>query len=137
MQFLRRLWAILRLRCPRCWQGRVFRGVFAMNDPCPVCGLVFQREEGYFLGSMYVSYFLGSFVLGALFVLGHVLLPEWNLQVVLLLALVPYCALIPPIFWYSRVIWMYIDRWVCPGDASAGSYEKMRQSEKSKEPRTK
>ena len=26
-----------------------------MNDPCPDCGLVFQREEGYFLGAMYVS----------------------------------------------------------------------------------
>src|SRR5690242_14056243 len=52
----RTLWAILRERCPRCRTGRIFRGVFAMNDPCPDCGLLFQREEGYFLGAMYISY---------------------------------------------------------------------------------
>ena len=38
----------------------MFRGVFAMNDPCPVCGLLFKREEGTFLGAMYVSYVLSG-----------------------------------------------------------------------------
>ena len=65
----RRLWeglrAILRQRCPRCRRGRMFRGRLTMNDPCPVCGLVFQREEGYFLGAMYVSYALSAATLGA------------------------------------------------------------------------
>lgn len=27
-----------------------------MFDNCPVCGLKFEREQGYFLGAMYVSY---------------------------------------------------------------------------------
>src|SRR5262245_38918403 len=62
---LARLWAILAQRCPRCLTGRVFRGTFAMNDPCPVCGQIFQREEGYFLGAMYVSYVLGCGIVGA------------------------------------------------------------------------
>ena len=52
--------AIVRQRCPRCWKGRMFRGGLSMNDPCPECGLIFQREEGYFLGAMYVSYGISS-----------------------------------------------------------------------------
>jgi len=27
-----------------------------MNEHCPHCGLRFEREQGYFLGAMYISY---------------------------------------------------------------------------------
>jgi len=27
-----------------------------MNDRCPACDLKFEREQGYFLGAMYISY---------------------------------------------------------------------------------
>ena len=27
-----------------------------MHDRCPACGLKFEREPGYYLGAMYVSY---------------------------------------------------------------------------------
>ena len=57
------LWAIVQQRCPRCRIGRIFRGTFAMNDPCPRCGLLFQREEGYFLGAMYFSYAISLAIL--------------------------------------------------------------------------
>src|SRR5436190_14514542 len=55
--------AILRGVCPRCRQGRIFakpmwRGILAMHERCPVCGLKFDRESGYFLGAMYFSYLL-------------------------------------------------------------------------------
>jgi hypothetical protein len=100
-----------------------------MNDPCPECGLVFQREEGYFLGSMYVSYVLSSLILISSFVVGHLLLADWDPHLVLVLVFLPFIPLVPVVFRYSRVIWMHIDRWVCPGDISAGPYEKMRQEQ--------
>jgi uncharacterized protein (DUF983 family) len=124
-----RLWAVLRLRCPRCCEGKVFRSTFQMNDPCPVCGLVFQREEGYFLGSMYVSYLLSSIILVVSFVAGHLLLADWNPHLVLILVFLPFIPLVPVVFRYSRVIWMHFERWVCPSDISAGPYEKMRQTQ--------
>jgi hypothetical protein len=52
---------------------------------CPEYGLVFQREEGYFLGSMYVSYVLSSLILITSFVAGHLLLADWNPHLVLVL----------------------------------------------------
>src|SRR4051794_2019947 len=129
MGIWKRFWAVLTMRCPRCCRGKVFRGMFAMNDPCPVCGLVFQREEGYFLGSMYVSYLLSSIILVASFLAGHLLLADWNPHVVLILVFLPFIPLVPLVFRYSRVIWMHFERWVCPSDISAGPYEKMRQGQ--------
>src|SRR5262245_56913727 len=56
--------AILAQRCPRCCEGRLFRGLFAMHRCCPVCGLRFEREQGYFVGAMYVSYPLSVELIG-------------------------------------------------------------------------
>jgi uncharacterized protein (DUF983 family) len=120
------LGAIVRQRCPRCYKGRIFHGVLAMNDPCPACGLLFEREEGYFLGAMYFSYVLSSLILVPFFFALRALLPEWNSHVVVLLALIPYVPLMPAVFRYSRVLWIYYDRATDPHSALAGSHEKMR-----------
>jgi uncharacterized protein (DUF983 family) len=55
---IQRLWAIVTFSCPRCLQGKLFTGLVTMPDNCPVCGLRFEREPGYFSGAMYVSYTL-------------------------------------------------------------------------------
>ena len=55
---MRRLAAVLALRCPRCLRGRVWRSFLGMHERCPACGLVFEREPGYFTGAMVVSYVL-------------------------------------------------------------------------------
>ena len=60
------MWAIARCRCPRCLSGRVWQGMFSMNEPCPVCGLRFERETGYWTGAMVASYALGIPVLALL-----------------------------------------------------------------------
>jgi uncharacterized protein (DUF983 family) len=55
-----RLWQILgrslRLRCPACGRGKLFAGWFSMHAKCEPCGLPFEREPGFFLGSIYVNY---------------------------------------------------------------------------------
>lgn len=85
-----------------------------MNRSCPGCGLLFEREEGYFLGAMYVSYGISSalLVLGLLIV--HLLLPDLDLGWGVLIATVAYLPFVPLVFRYSRVIWIYWDRWMWP-----------------------
>src|SRR5205823_3904265 len=82
--------------------------------PCPVCGLVFEREPGYFLGAMYVSYPLGIVVLGAFYYLAAWMFPQWDSKMMVLAVLVPYVPLMPLVFRYSRVIWIHYDRWRSP-----------------------
>jgi uncharacterized protein (DUF983 family) len=107
--------AIVRQRCPRCLEGRAFRGSVTMNETCPICGLRFEREQGYFMGAMYVSYLLASVVLGFLMVLIHWLfVPDWKLEYALLLAAPPFLLMVPMLFRYSRVVWMHFDRWADP-----------------------
>jgi uncharacterized protein (DUF983 family) len=109
-----RLKAILLQRCPNCFRGRVFSGAVQMNETCPVCGVRFGREPGYFFGAMYVSYPLAAVVLG-LFALGvQALLPTWSWPACLALAFVPFLLLVPLVFRYSRIIWMHFDHWADP-----------------------
>jgi uncharacterized protein (DUF983 family) len=123
------LWAMLRQRCPRCRAGRMFRGSFAMHDPCPRCGLIFQREEGYFLGAIYTSYVISCGLLTVFYLVAAALMPGANSILIAAAAMVPYLPLLPVVFRYSRVTWVYFERAVCPSDASAGPYEKRRQRE--------
>jgi len=58
-----------RLRCPRCGEGRLFKGWFAMHDGCPHCGLSFVREQGFYLGSIYLNYGATVIATGALYAL--------------------------------------------------------------------
>jgi len=55
---MRQFWIALRrsllLRCPRCGEGKLFRHrySFKMYDYCPVCHLIYEREEGFYTGAM-------------------------------------------------------------------------------------
>jgi uncharacterized protein (DUF983 family) len=101
--------AILKLKCPRCREGKVYAGLFRMNPVCPVCGLKFEREPGYFLGAMYLNYGMGGVVLIG-WILGLVLFTSlpffWDVASAAALLVL----LTPLIFRYSRVIFMNIDR---------------------------
>jgi uncharacterized protein (DUF983 family) len=102
--------AVLRQRCPRCLEGRAFRGLLAMNDACPACGLVFEREPGYFVGAMYVSYAMAipAYLLAVLLL--RVLFRRLSDLVVLAAGVPIVCLGSPLLFRYSRVIWMHFDR---------------------------
>jgi uncharacterized protein (DUF983 family) len=108
------LWAIARLRCPRCREGRVFSGVFATRDECPVCGLRFMRETGYFLGAMYFSYALAIPLILA-FMLGlYIVFPTWKLYQLFLVAWMTSVPFVPLVYRYSRVMWLHFDRYFDP-----------------------
>jgi len=113
------LTGILRQLCPRCGMGRIFRGSLLrgfprMHERCPVCDLKFEREEGYFLGAMYISYGIGVAMICAFATLLW-LLTRWSLQKVVLGGIVLFIPFAPGITLFSRVLWIYLDRSVDPG----------------------
>ncbi len=111
---LARLWAALRQCCPRCCRGKIFRGSVTMNERCPVCDLQFEREQGYFFGAMYFSYFLSIGVMALLTLLGSFLFPGVRLEWIALGAVILFIPLVPVTFRYSRVLWIHLDRLVSP-----------------------
>ncbi len=106
----KRLSGLLRQRCPRCLAGAVFQGRVTMRETCPVCGLRYGREEGYFSGSMDLSFFLAAPVLAFVFlVLYQLFSATWSLVAILLTSYVAFLPFVPSVFRYSRVLWLYID----------------------------
>ncbi len=112
---MRRLVAILALRCPQCLKGRVWRRFVSMNATCPECGLVFERESGYFAGAMVVSYGLAVPILAAM-VIALITLGGLDAVVALIIGNTAYLVLVPFIFRYSRVVWLHLDWLIDPGE---------------------
>lgn len=107
-----RLLAILKMRCPRCLRGKVFSGLWTMRQYCPVCGLEFEREPGYYLGAMYFSYGLALLTGAPTFIILLLLHPS-NLLIMLILGL-QLTLSTPWLFRYSRMIWLHLDQVVDP-----------------------
>ena len=115
---LRTIGDILRQRCPRCRLGNIFRysifrGFPRMHQRCPVCDLKFDREPGYFLGAMYVSYGLGIVIVGLLAALLWYVTGWWITKATIW-AVVIFLPLAPTITLFARVLWIYLDQTIDP-----------------------
>lgn len=114
MSALAKLGAMIRQRCPRCLKGPIYRGWLEMHSHCPHCQLLYEREPGYFIGAMYVSYALATLGIGLFMLLLHLALPEWDLGWIVLLATGFFLPFVPFTSRMARVIWMYFDHWAWP-----------------------
>lgn len=109
-----RLVAIVRQRCPRCLEGRVFSGWVAMAEACAACGWRYEREPGYFVAAMYVSYFFAVPILAVIVLGAQAAAPSLSVGWSVVIALPPFLLLAPVIQRYSRIIWMHVDRVLMP-----------------------
>jgi len=80
-----------------------------MHRECPVCGLKFEREPGYFLGAMYFSYMLSIPPVLVLMLLFW-RFTAWRIEAVVIAAFVAYLPLVPLVTRFARVVWIYVDR---------------------------
>ena len=83
-----------------------------MNPRCPVCGLEFEREQGYFVGAMYFSYALALAAVLPLIV--AMLILGFGAGAIYLASLLFLVALAPFVFRYSRVLWIHLDQVIDP-----------------------
>jgi uncharacterized protein (DUF983 family) len=110
--------SILHQRCPRCRIGRIFRysifrGFPKMFEHCPVCDLKFEREPGYFLGAMYISFALGVLVLAPIAAVLWFFTGWWITKVILGAAIL-FLPFAPTITLFARVLWIYLDQSIDP-----------------------
>ena len=124
-----RLWKYffraIRLRCPQCGKGRIFRTPFSMFSHCVYCELKYAREEGYFLGSIYFNYGLTALIV----TIGYPLLVfvfELPGQIVLWSTMV-FCVVFPLWFFrYARSLWIAFDQLCDPEEAQDGRPQERR-----------
>lgn len=89
-----------------------------MNANCPHCGIRFEREPGYWLGSIYFNYGLTAMIVTASYFAFYFseVLPQWAVMAILL----AFCVVFPLWFFrYARCIWMAFDLYLDPREAPA------------------
>ncbi len=69
-------WRAVRLRCPNCGHGGLWRNWFRMSEVCPHCRLRLERgEQGYIVGAQMFNIIAAELVFAAIFV--GVLVAAW------------------------------------------------------------
>lgn len=93
-------------RCPLCGGGKLFRRWFQMTDHCPRCGMKFEREEGSFVGGMFINIAVTEAVLCA-FIISALALTLPDPPVPLLLVGAVLISVVLPVLGYpfSKTIW--------------------------------
>jgi uncharacterized protein (DUF983 family) len=109
---------ILQQRCPRCRSGKIFHhSVFLsfpkMYERCSVCSLRFEREQGYFLGAMYISYGLALLIIALIAAILWAVTGWWITKDTIW-AVILFLPLAPAITLFARVLWIYLDQTVDP-----------------------
>lgn len=84
-----------------------------MNERCAVCGITFEREDGYFLMAIFVGYVL-SFLIVLPVLVGLYLLATPTIWGYVIAAAVTLVLASPLIFRYGRVIWLHVDELLDP-----------------------
>lgn len=109
-------WGILREKCPNCNKGKVFedRGIFrmpGMPDNCKSCDFRFDREPGYFLGAMYISYALAVFEAIVTFLICYFFFPQMPIPwiPVAIISVMVLCA--RKNYKLSRIVYMHLFPW--------------------------
>src|SRR5437879_4362700 len=46
------LWRSLKLQCPACGGASIVQRPFYIKKSCTACGVIFKREEGFFVGAI-------------------------------------------------------------------------------------
>jgi uncharacterized protein (DUF983 family) len=119
MRFFTLLGRALRLKCPLCGQGKLFRGWLAMHRECPSCGVKFEREPGFFLGSIYINYGLTALVVAIAYPV--LLFGGFVVESPLLIASLAFVVLFPLLlFPWARSLWLGFDQWHDPRDGERG-----------------
>jgi uncharacterized protein (DUF983 family) len=98
----------LTRRCPYCGGKHVYRNWFTYKEECSTCGIPFEREEGYFVGTYAVN-LVAALILGIAIVIVALIFTDLSVLQTQILGVVVAIGL--PILGYpfASAIWVAID----------------------------
>ena len=86
-----------------------------MHERCPHCGLSYEREPGFYLGSIYVNYGVTALIVTAAFF--AFFFTQVLEQRTVLAILMTFCVVFPLWFFrYARSLWLGFDQYWDPQD---------------------
>lgn len=108
-----RMYSIMKMKCPKCNEGDFFistpydlKKAGEIHKNCSHCGLKYEKEPGFFYGSMYVSYALQVALFVTLWTSFNLFFPAitigWQITTILLASIV----FAPYLYALSKIIWI-------------------------------
>jgi uncharacterized protein (DUF983 family) len=105
--FVRR---VLGRRCPQCADGELFATYARLRESCPVCGLVYRREQGAQTGAMYLTAAVNQLFAVAVMA-AFWFFSDWGVAASLAVAVpvvLGFSVLFLP---YSMALWVAVEYW--------------------------
>lgn len=109
-----RLAAASRMRCPECRIGILYAVPHSMNRRCPKCGIRFEREPGYFTGSIWIGVILATPISLGLLCGTMWVFPDLHPALAGIGAVILFSPLLPLTIRIARSFWMYFDHQMQP-----------------------
>jgi uncharacterized protein (DUF983 family) len=108
-----------RCECPRCGKGPLFIKDVRMYRHCPVCGLSYYPESGFYLGGMILNYIFTVWVVIALYLISLLLpnLLSWSINAKILLWMIFTAALSLSLWRHTRSLWLALNYWLEPHES--------------------
>ncbi len=109
--------SVFNEKCPKCRKGDMFKKnvpIFnfpVMHDTCEKCNYHFDREPGYFIGAMYISYALAVLQGIITFFILHYSFPSLSTFYELLIIILVMIVLARKNYKLSRVLYIHIFPW--------------------------
>lgn len=101
--------SIITNSCPACLKGKIFFPLFSspfkMHSSCSNCSFKYEKEPGFFWGSMYVSYAISSFLFLS-YSFSAVFLFDFSITKTFFTLLFIMLFFVPLIFRFSRILWI-------------------------------
>ena len=102
------LWRCLKLTCPACGKASIVGRPFNVNERCAACGVIFKREEGFFVGAIMANVVATEMLILVVYFLCLLLT---NLDEQTMLTIVFIVGVTFPLFFYhhSWALWLGMD----------------------------
>jgi len=105
----------LLLRCPACGRATFVRGLLSCHEACRNCGLVFEHDDGFFLGAVVLNY-TASFLLGVGPAIVAVAMGAWSVQLALIYGVAVSILLPVLLYWHAKSLWLAVFYTLVPDD---------------------
>ena len=94
----------------------MYHSLFRMNTHCDYCDLVYEREQGYFVGAIYLNVIATeSLLLGSLMIYTLI---AGNISQTILTVLIVLAVILPLVFFHhSRSLWLCVDHILNPRES--------------------
>jgi uncharacterized protein (DUF983 family) len=102
------IWRSLKLQCPVCGRASIVKRPFNLKHRCDSCGVIFKREEGFFVGAIMANVVATEIIIVAIY-LACITLTNLNQGVVLTILFVLGISFPLAFYHHAWALWLALD----------------------------